>query len=85
MAALMLGIMASVRADVSGFAGFAAANTSGHAAATGLSADKAVLTLSDGGADEATSAFAAAPQPVGGFHAVFTYQADQFGGPPPGG
>ena len=73
------------RADVSGFAPFAPVNTSGHATSAGLSADKTTLTLSDGGADEAVSAFEAAPQRVGGFHAAFTYQADQFGGTPPGG
>ena len=85
LAALALGGAASARADISGFAAFAPANTSGHAASTGLSEDKTTLTLSDGGADEATSDFAAAPQPVSGFHAAFTYQADQLGGPPPGG
>jgi len=78
-------VAATARADVSGFAGFAPVNTSGHAASAGLSADKTMLTLSGGGADEATSAFDKAPQPVGGFHAAFTYQADKFGGPPPGG
>ena len=82
-AALTLAVPA--RADVTGFASFAPVNTSGHAASAGLSADKTTLTLSDGGADEAVSAFEAAPQRVGGFHAAFTYQADQFGGTPPGG
>lgn len=79
------GFATAARADVSGFAGFAPVNTSGHAAATGVNGDKAALTLSDGGANEASSAFAAIPQPVGGFHAAWTYQADQFGGMPPGG
>lgn len=86
LAALVSATFATpARADVSGFAGFAPVNTSGHTVSVGLSDDKAVLTLSDGGANEAASGFAAAPQAVGGFHAVFTYQADQFGGPPPGG
>ena len=85
LVALAAGVIAPARADISGFASFAPVNASGHAAATGLSDDKAVLTLSDGGADEATSAFAASPQPVSGFHAAFTYQADKLGGPSPGG
>ncbi len=82
---LFNGGAASSRADLAGFAGFAPANSSGHAASTGLSADGMVLTLSDGADGEAASAFARAPQAVGGFHAEFTYQADKFGGPPPGG
>ncbi len=84
-AALTLGLAASARADVSGLAAFAPVNTAGHTPAAGLSGDGAVLTLTDGGADEASSAFAALPQPVAGFHAAFTYQADRFGGTPPGG
>jgi len=83
--ALAAGSLTPAGADVTGFAPFAPVNTSGHAASAGLSADKTTLTLSDGGADEAVSAFEAAPQRVGGFHAAFTYQADQFGGTPPGG
>ena len=62
-------------ADLTGFGSFAPANTSGQAATTGLSADGTTLTLSDGNKDEATSAFAAAPQAVEGFTAAFTYQA----------
>ena len=88
---LFLGILAltvggtPARADVTGFAGFAPVNAGGHGVSVGMSADRGVLTLTDGGADEAASAFASAPQPVAGFTAAFTYQADQFGGPPPGG
>ena len=67
--------LSPVHADLNGFGGFAPANTSGQAVATGLSADQTLLTLSDGKPDEATSVFAAAPQPVAGFHAAFTYQA----------
>ena len=90
LTALAAATFAPARADISGFAGFALANSSGHAAttglgATGLGADKQTLTLSDGGADEAASAFNTSPQAVGGFRAAFTYQADRFGGPPPGG
>ena len=84
-AALALGLAASARADVSGFGSFAPVNAAGHAASAGLNGDRAVFTLTDGGADEAASAFAAAPQPVAGFHAAFTYQADKFSGTPPGG
>jgi len=82
---LAVGALAPAHADISGFAGFAPANSSGHAASTGLGADRATLTLSDGGADEAASAFNVTPQAVAGFRAAWTYQADRFGGTPPGG
>ena len=85
LATLAAGLAAPAYADISGFAGFAPASTSGQAASSGLSGDKATLTLTDGGANEAAGAFEAAPQQVGGFHAAFTYQADKFGGMPPGG
>lgn len=75
----------ATRADVAGFAGFAAVNASSAGTTAGLNDDKTVLTLTDGGATEAASAFEATPQAVAGFHVEFTYQADKFGGPPPGG
>ena len=75
----------TARAEVSGFAGFAPVNTSGLVVSAGFNEDKMLLTLTDGGADEAASAFSNVPQTVAGFHAEFTYQADKFGGPPPGG
>jgi len=85
LAAVAMSVTASAQADISGFASFAPVNTSGQVASAGLSDDKAVLTLSDGGAHQAASAFNMVPQAVGGFHAAFTYQADRFGGPTPGG
>ena len=84
-AALWLTLSPAVQADVAGFTGFAPVNSSGAVKSVGLNDDKAVLTLTDGGVSEAGSAFATAPQTVAGFHAEFTYQADNFGGPPPGG
>jgi len=81
LAALAAGVGTSVRADVTGFTTFAPVNISGHTTAVGLSGDGATLTLTDGGASEAASAFAAAPQPVAGFRAAWTYQADHFDKP----
>ena len=72
-------------ADVTGFGGFAPVNRAGAGAAPGVSAGGAVLTLTDGGPNEAGGAFAQTPQAVAGFRAAFTYQANTLGGPPPGG
>ena len=88
LAALALSFAAPARADISGFAApatFATFNTSGHTSSIGYSEDQATLTFTDGRPDEASSIFTLVPQPVGGFHAAFTYQADRFGGTPPGG
>ena len=84
-AVLASGSAAPAWADLNGFGDFAPVNSSGHAVSAGLSADNAVLTLTDGSADEAAGAFARTPQAAAGFTASFTYQADKFGGQPPGG
>jgi predicted alpha-1,2-mannosidase len=85
LVALLFTFSPSAHADVAGFTGFASMNSSGAVKSVGLSDDKATLTLTDGGISEAGSAFQSIPQTVAGFHAEFTYQADNFGGPPPGG
>ncbi len=73
-------------ADLNGFGDFAPVNATGQGTSVGYNADKTAITLTDGGKQEATSAFGSAPQRVTAFRAAFTYQATNFGGPnPPGG
>ncbi|MDQ2688418.1 MAG: GH92 family glycosyl hydrolase, partial [Armatimonadota bacterium] len=78
LAALMFstfGCAPPAHADLNGFADFTPANTNGHGTALGLSDDKATLTLTDSGPDEASSDFAKTPQRVTSWTASFTYQA----------
>ncbi len=83
MAALLfaLSLTTPAWADLTGFANFAPVN-GGKA---GYDAAKTTLTLTDGGASEAASAFASAPQTIAAFRAAFTYQATDFGGDNGGG
>lgn len=79
LAALMLGAAIGAtpaHADVAGFSDFAPVNTNGHGAGLGLGGDKTMLTLTDGGPDETTSAFARVPQRVTSWTASFTYQVN---------
>ncbi|MBV9852209.1 MAG: GH92 family glycosyl hydrolase [Armatimonadetes bacterium] len=89
LAVLMVGsaaVTSPARADLNGFADFAPVNAGGHGTSVGYSADKTLLTLTDGGPHEAASAFGSAPQRIRAFRATFTYQATHLGGPnPPGG
>ena len=87
LAVAILFTTAPARADVSGLSGLGPATTNGASeSAQGLDADRRILTLTDGGRQEATSAFAPTPQPIRAFTASFTYRASEFGGPgAPGG
>jgi len=71
----LAGLALPARADLSGFRLFAPINTRGVVSVSGYSADRAVLTLTDGGPHEAVSAFSAQPQDIRAFRASFTYQA----------
>ncbi len=62
-----------VRANIGGFSGFAAVNTT--AKAVGFNRGRSVLTLTDGKSNEATSAFYPKLQRVAAFKLAFMYQA----------
>ncbi len=61
--------IAGLRADIAGFG-----NTgSGFTLNSGATVSNGTLTLTDGGTQEARSAFASTPQPIAGFNVSFTY------------
>ncbi|MGC9260806.1 MAG: GH92 family glycosyl hydrolase [Phycisphaerae bacterium] len=69
---------AAVLPPLTDFVSFAPANVLGHKA--GLRADAALITLTTGHGDEATSVFNDIPCRISAFRAAFTYQAAKLGG-----